>query len=477
MREQRSALALLLVVFVCSGPAPALATHVTDVASAFDKDDLYDFNLQVGYKRTLKRGALKRELAGTYSDQVHVVKDLRYSHVRHVLSVRAEAAIYKDLMLHVEFPIVLSDTREMGFAQNEGDSCGTPPEKNCVTLRNSTLIRDRFLPAAVVNQMQVDQEQVADSSGDPNKYYLPKRSGIDQMHLGISWAPINQQRDPTKPTWVLGFEARIGVGTAMEYNHYYYDQSRDESVLNPKGNTAVGRGLHQYRWWTSISKRYKYLDPWMSFFYMLPQAKGSSLFEKTAFDLSGQERSGPRQHGGVEAGVEIIPWEQPEQNNKFSIELSARLEGVFEGRGYSEMWEIFANNPILAGPCRPAPNSAFGGVPWNNGTYCASPDSTIPFPGITNIENYAVFKAALAFNLDFTKYFRARLGVAFGHEQQHFITFGDAGREVDNQPGITYTNEKEVNPMYRPYMDQAGRRWRVGETTVFDVFASLEGRL
>lgn len=474
MRE-RSALALLFCVIVVGAPVTVRAGHETDVASAFDSDDPYDFNLQVGYSRSLKRGALKRELAGTYTDQVHTVKDLRYSHVRHTLSIRAEAAIYRDLMLHLEFPIVIADTRELGFAQNDGDSCGSPPEKNCVTTRNSTLIRDRFLPASLVSQMSPTQVQIAGDTREPGMFYLPKRSGIDQMYLGLTWAPINQRRDPTKPTWALGFEARIGIGDDMEYNPYF-DPTKDESALNPKGNTSVGQGIHQYHWWTSISKRYKYLDPWMTFFYMLPDAKDDSLYEKTTFELSGQERSGPQQRGGVEAGVEIIPWEQPEQNNKFSIELRGKLEGVFEGRGYSEMWEIFANNPILAGPCRPSPSSGLAGS-WDNGTYCQNPAGTIPYPGITNIENYAAFKAALAFNLDFSSYFRARLGVAFGHEQQHYITFGDAGRDIDNQKGITYTNEKEVNPMYRPFMDQVGRRWRVGETTVFDVFASVEGRL
>jgi len=468
MRDLRAAIPLA-VWLVLSGPTAALAAHETDVASAFDKGNPYDFNLSVGYTRTLKRGALKRELAGVSDAGVDIRKDLRFSQVRHILNVRAEAAIFRDLMIHLQFPIVLSDTRSLDFAQNDGDSCGSPRETNCVTPNNSRLTVDRFLPPSVISQMSPNQVAVAGDEHAPGVLFLPKRSGIDQMYLGISWAPLNQRRDSTKPTWVVGFEARIGIGEAMAYD-----------PMTPGGNTSVGTGIHQYHWWTSISKRYKYLDPWMTFYYLLPDAKDDSPFEKTTFQLSGQERSGPQQRGGVEAGVEIIPWEQPEQNSKFSIELRGKLEGVFEGRGYSEMWEIFANNPILAGPCRPAPDSYYGDKRvWDNGTYCSDPNGTIPYPGITSIENYFTFKAALAFNVDFTKFFRARLGVALGHEQQHYITFGDAGKDLgdDPQQGINYKNEYEVNPMYRPYIDTVGRRWRVGETTVFDVFVSLEGRL
>jgi hypothetical protein len=333
--------------------------------------------------------------------------------------------------------------------------------------------------------METDQVSVAGPDGGrlqpggswagPPLLDLPVRSGIDQMYIGLSWAPLNQERDPTKPTWVVGFEARIAIGEAMRYNPYYDPTFEGDDLLNPKSNDAVGRGIHQYHWWTSISKRYRYIDPWISLFYMLPQAANDSLFDKTDFDLSGQERSGPRHRGGVEAGMEIVPWEVPEKNHRFSIELAARLEGVFEGRGYSPVWEIFANNPLLSGPCQ-AGTDTVGSQKWFNGTYCANAGQTIPFPGITNIENYVIFKGALAFNLNISKWFRTRLGVALGHEQEHYITFGDAGKDLNDNSIVDPNVEEEVNPMYRPYIDAPGRRYRVEESTIFDFFVSAEGR-
>lgn len=498
MRETRAPLLLLASGLLVLGASPAWAGHVTEVTSAFDEGNPYDFNVSVGYSRRLKRGAIKREGAGKggYQDRVHIFKDLRYSHVRHQLSVRAEAAIFRDLQLHVEFPIVLSDTRAIDFALDGGDECiypGSSLPPTCVNKRNSSLVNDGFLPASMVQQMANTQVQVAGTGGGalapgggwsgPAFLDLPRRSGLDQFYLGLTWAPVNQARDDTKPTWILGFEARIAVGAPMEYN-LYFDPSKPESALNPKTNSSVGRGIHQLHFFTSLARRYRYIDPWITFFYMYPIAASDSLFEKTRFEASGQERSNPQQRGGAEAGMEIIAWEEPEKRNKFSVELRARLEGVFEGRGYSPVWELFANNPILSGPCRSAPGSTQS-VRYNNGTYCTSvttakptpdPGEVILYPGITSIENHAEFYATLAFNLDFTKYFRARAGLSLGHVQQHFITFGDAGRDIGGNKGIDYESEEEVNPMYRPLIDQVGRRFRLGETTILDVFVELVGQ-
>jgi hypothetical protein len=495
MRVLRAPLPLLVYLLLLT-EGTSHAGHVTDLATAFDKGNPYDFNLQVGYTRSLKRGSIKREVTGIkdnkgnplYADGVQTFKEARFTQTRHILSIRGELAIFRDLQLSLEFPIILQDTRSLDFAQNGGDDCGNPVEINCVTKRNSTLVKQGFLPQSMVNNMNDRQVELAGPNATPNMFDLPNRAGLDQFHLGLSWAPLNQKRDPTKPTWVIGFEARIAVGDPMEHNGFQSEvqakfKGAPGSILNPSGNTSVGRGIHELMWFTTVSRRWRYIDPWIHFFYMFPVATKDSMYEKTEFDLSGQERHTPQQTGGVEAGMEIVAWEQPAKNNKFTIELYARLEGRFEGRGYSELWEIFANNPVLAGPCRPRPDSKFySPSKWNNGSYCLGdlssndPSNFIPYPGLSKIENYATFKASLAFNLDFTKYFRARLGVSLGHEQQHFITFGDAGRDLGGIKGIDSDLETEVNPMYRPFVDMVGRRFRVGETTVFDFFASLEGR-
>lgn len=476
MRALRTWLPTLICpLLLLLGSAPeARANIYTDLASAFDTGDPYDFNVKVGYKRTLKKAAIKREIANR-PGEIWTAKDLRYSQIRHLLNIRVDLALWRDLQLHVEFPIVLSDRRYLDFARNGGDPCGVD---DCVDKTNSTITQGGFLP----KWQEMGKDQIAVAGPDPVKggLTLPDRAGLDQFHVGLSWAPINQRRDPTKPTWVIGFEARIAVGDPMQYNPFF-DAKQKEVPTNVKTNDSVGRGVHQFHWWMTVSKRYKYVDPYVTFFYLLPVEATDSQFEWTSFEASGQERHQPQHRGGGEVGLEIIPWEKPAKKMKFTIELGARVEGVFEGRGYSELWEVFANNPVLQGPCRPSGKS-YNPRFWDNGVYCIDnenkPGQSIPFLGITSIENHAIFTATLGFNLEMTEWFRARLGLSLGHEQQHFITFGDSGRNTPNsdQPFIEYEREEEVNPMYRPYIDMSGRRYRVGETTVFDFTVDLQAR-
>jgi hypothetical protein len=470
MRVPRTSIFLAVLPFLLSSSV-AQANWRTEVASAFEDDDPYDFNIQIAFLRSLKRGAIKREVgySGTGPYDINLAKELRFTQITNTLDIRAEAAVFKDLALHFEFPIVISDTRQLDFAQNGGKSCGSPRETDCVTWNNSTLVRDGFLEHSRLSDQTVtiaSENEYAKGGG----WKLPKRSGLDQFYLGLSWAVLNQVKDSTKPTWVLGFEARISIGTMMEYN-----------PDDPTANTGVSRGYHQLQWFTTVSRRFKYFDPWFNLFYLLPVTRSGSLLDKTTFPLSGQERSGPVQRGGGSAGMEIVVWEQPEKNNKFTIELGAKIEGVFEGRDYSEMWEVFANNPLLKGPCSPLPaGQSIDFTRWDNGTYCTERDQskksgdTIPYPGITSIENHAIFSGSFALNFQLTKWFRARAGVAFSHEQQHFITFGDAGKS-GNAGYIEQRDETQVNPMYRPYIDATGRRFRVGETTIFDFFLSAMG--
>jgi hypothetical protein len=461
-------------VLVLGAPHLSWAGHVTDLASTLDAEGVVNADLRVGYQRTLRRGAVKREYVGQSMAEIPLIKELRFNQVRQILNLRSDLTLWKAFQVYLEFPIVLSDTRSFDFAQNNGDPCGSPPETSCVTPRNTTLGRDGFLDTTQMSQNQV---AVGGPAEPPGGLLLPRRAGIDQMTIGIAGAPLSQQRDSTKPTWVIGFEARLAVGSPMEY-----DPAR------PSDNTSVGRGVHQYMWWTSVSRRYRYVDPWMTFFYLLPDAKDSSLQQRTTFPLSGQERSGPPHRGGTEVGLEIIPYERLDRKHRVSVELSARLEGVFEGRDYSDIWELFANSKSLKGPCQPDSPTVRPGY-WGNGTYCGPNDLELRYPGITSIENYTIFTGTLAVGAEITRFLRARVGVSLGHEEAHAITFGDAGRSGGAANGVPGTpcasvgggsicthDEQQVNPLYRPLIDSPGRRFRVADTTIFDVFVSAVGQ-
>lgn len=439
-------------------PPAAQAADVTDLASGFEPGDALDARVSLDYRRALYRGAIDREAVGRAAGQTAVqrIKELRFSQTRHVLAPRLEIGVWRDLQLHLELPIVVSDDRSLSFAQNGGAPCGDPRSTNCVTPENSSLVRDGFLDGG---QMAPNQVAVGNASGPAGGLVLPTRSGIDQIYLGIAWAPLNQRRDPTKPTWVTGFEARLAVGSPMEY----------DATTDPRANTSVGRGLHELRLHTSVSRRFRWIEPWFSAYYMVPIAAKDSLFAKTEFPRSGQQRATPQQSAGGEIGAAVVAWERPAQHYAVTIEGSAALQATFEGRGYSPMWEVFANSPRLARTCHPAPGGAGGLTPWDNGTYCATDTDLLPYPGITSIENHLGVTGTLAVRAQVTRWAQLRLGLALGHEQSHAITFASVGRGSDPNQEIQISDPFQVNPSFQPLIDTVGRRFRVSEVTTFDL--------
>jgi hypothetical protein len=491
---------------------PARAAEDTELASAFDKDDPFDLNIRVGYLREARRAAIKREfqmcdavdaLGHCLPNRGHigVVKDLRYHQLRNILDLRGEVSIWKDLQIHVEAPLVLGDHRELSFDHKTDGPCITgrqvrpggdtsDDKATCVDATNSTTVHDGLLRGVAPDGSNYDRETIASENIDQNLgqgLHLPVRSGLDQLYVGIDWGVVNQERDDTKPTWVVGFEWRIPVDAIMQYN-----------PNDPEANTNVGRHVDELVWSTSISKRWKYVEPFMKFWYLLPRAQSDSRF----FDYrGGQDKVAPQQQAGTEAGFELIPWQVPEEKQKLSIEVGGAVRAHFEGRGYSEMWELFSKNPALDGPCRPYGSDASLDQVWR---HCdkdqddptspdfdgdGRPDGLIRHPGITQIENYLSPGLHGAVRVQMGEWVKFRIGVGMEWDQKHIITFTDGGQDVngngriDQRTGppeknpvtheITRADPRlEVNPIYRPLIDQTGRRYRAEDTFVFNFFAS-----
>src|SRR5262249_31589339 len=96
----------------------------------------------------------------------------------------------------------------------------------------------------------------------------PDRHGLDQIHLGLGVAVMNQARDDTKPTWKLGAEIRLAFGSVMKFD-----------PMSPTSNTSVGRGVHELKLWTSFDRKLGWAEPWMELFWQVPIAVTSeSLF-------------------------------------------------------------------------------------------------------------------------------------------------------------------------------------------------------
>lgn len=484
----------LLVLLALAGPA--WAAEETELASAFDEDDPFDFNVRVGYLRESRKAAIKREYQAP-GEGISIVKDLRYKQLRNILNMRGEISIWQDLQLHVEAPLVLGDHRQLEFDHKTDGPCITAAEvrpggtntddrATCVSNMDSTTVRDGMVRGVTPEPRNFDGQTIAsddiapddpDTSvdeGDPQGFHLPVRSGLDQLHVGIDWGIVSQERDDTKPTWVVGVEWRIPVDGKMSY-----------SPNDPAGDKDVGRQVHELVFSTNVSKRWTYVEPYMKFWYMMPIPKDDSPFLDYR---GGQDKVKPQQKAGTEFGFEIIPWQVPEEKQKLGIEFGGAIRAHFEGRGYSEMWEVFSQNPALDGPCRPGwincdmENEATGSPDFDGD---GVPDGLIRHPGVTDIENYLSLESHAAVRVQMGEWVKFRIGVGLEHDQEHIITFADGGedirdtKDVDRDGNINEPSGRiepddpfEVHPMHRPLIDQTGRRYRTEDTFVFSFFAA-----
>ncbi len=450
----RRVVAFILVATAAVAPGrqkAAQAAELTDVASSFDDGNTFDFRLRARYDHTEKRAQIKRELELPGESTLGLFKDLAYSQHRDTLALRTEIGLYHDLMIYAELPIILSQQEEYGFDQSAGGSCAFPPQANpnCVNASNSTTIADGIAPAGgydaqhngvALGGAQVFRGALRGAQGGSGA------DAFDTFNLGLTWAPLSQARDDTKPTWTISFESQISIGNIMKFDR-----------AAPEANHGVSEGVHRLLFSTALSRRYRYFEPYWSLWYLLPIARSDSLFVDYG---RAQKTKNPQMQAGTVFGVEFIPIDRPAKQYRFTIDLRGRIEGRFNGRGYSEAWELLAGSSALS--CNPNFNPACDPSATKN------PYQNAPFTGITTIENYATLGADLGLTGQIGPHVRLRTGLLYSHDQSHFITGDDIGTPMNQTNRVSQPGE--FNPAYRPIVDQVGRRYKVDNVNVYDFY-------
>ena len=472
-----AALAVALVALSVAAPSLGLvpvarAAEVTDVASSFDPDNVFDFRFRAGYEYLNKTAAIKREVVGATTDQsgILVGKDLVFHQQRHTFDLRAEVGIFQDLALHVALPFVLDDQRSYEYDQRLGSACIYPGTSggapNCVNSTNSTTTNAPGVANAPGNTKDYlilppggadYQNGGMPFVGSPYVFRGVKRGGsgadlFDTINFGITWAALSQKRDDTKPTWTVGLEYKLSIGNIMSF-----DRER------PDASHGVSDGLDHIVARTSVSHRFRYFDPYINFWFDYPYARRSdTLF----YDLGAAAKNqAPQISAGLVMGFEGVAWERPKEQYKVAIDLYARISGKFDGRGYSELWEVLASSDALK--CDP---QLAWTVAWNPacGSQTTNKYQGKPYSGLTTIENYATIGAQAGLNVQAGKYVRFRLAYLYQHDQSHRITNDDVGKpdaaSTDpckaGAPGRVCA-PNEFNPSYRPIINEVGRRYRV----------------
>src|SRR5450432_3615958 len=243
--------------------------EITQVPDAFDDDDPFDLNLSLGYESTWTSSVIRRESSiaqpglttGGFTQSN--MNAAQYKQTTSRLLTRADVGVYKDIALVFRVPIILSDDRQLSGVDGS------------------------------------DKQQTVALAGAPGEqlfslpFKSPTRSGIEYLAVGIDAGIMNQARDATKPTWVLGIEGRFNVSEPMHACNssssglnqaggqvqcaYPSDINRNgKSGEYPNADTGgplegrfsggrtpgVSRGTTGFEVHTYVSRRLKYIEPY-----------------------------------------------------------------------------------------------------------------------------------------------------------------------------------------------------------------------
>lgn len=434
MLRSRTVASAALWLLAAGAPA-ALANPHSIVPSAADPGNPIDLQILLDYQYQLDSSSLMRERVGAVGTDplgpIQKSKDLEFHQYRHVLTPRAELGVYHDTYLTLAMPIIIAQARELELASG-------------VDRASSSTVDDGLLP--------MDGFDARDPSAPPPGSLLFRghsRSGLDQIHLGIAGAPMSQRRDETKPTWKLGAEVRLAVGKIMRFD-----------PMNPGGETGVSRGVHEGRVYTSIDRKFERFEGWFELSWQFPIAeKSGSLFTDPGF---GSTNASLSQQAGVSFGVEAYALDDKDNQNTISLDLGGRVLAHFEGREYTEMWEVFA----YAGDTRTAGNPLILDVdPIESGR------QDLSHPGISNVENYLETAARVAVRAQLGPKVRFAAVVDLAWKTDHAISFADAGTDLptcgdvsttrceDDVNDLVNPSTREVNPLHAPVIDLVGHRY------------------
>lgn len=439
--------------------------EITSVVDAFDGDDPFDLNLVLGFQQSWKNANIRRETqlnqpglaTGNFIPATENIAT--YSSSRSTLDVGADVGIYKDFALILRMPITLA------WSQNLGDLNGS---------------------AAVAPQ------RLADPTGGQLfsvPFTSPTRSGIDYFAFGLDWAIFNQQRDDTKPTWVIGVEGRVPVGNPLHACNatgnngtQCFDGGNPTAGIHGGVDPGISRGFDSILARTIWSRRFGYVEPYSGFDFEADFPTSGSDFGK--FNPQQNLERTPPLLGSFTMGIEVIPFEQREQFQRLSADF--RMKGTYHspGRDYSELFDALgsstANSLRAPEPTAYTTNPAYhgqAGVPQSIADTTVTPTY---FSGITEVQAYGSLTFSAAATWQAGEYIKFTLGSAFTYAQNHLITTADpcnpnlgGGNPGAAGPCFNPSNgsvQGVPNPDHRDLIDLPGHRFAVDDTTIVDLY-------
>jgi hypothetical protein len=466
-------------------------SEVVQVVDAFDDDDLFDLHLSLGYQSTWKSAEILRESSLTdpgFNDGGYSRANLnvaQYSERISRLNTRADIGLYKDLALVIRMPIVLSDDRELtglsGSENNQAFALAGAPGEQLFSL----------------------------------PFKSPTRSGIEYLAVGIDAAPMNQARDSTKPTWVIGMEGRFSVGEPMRACNKNPTALNPNSMLDPSTATqvscahpsdinrngvsgeypasvdggslegsfrggrkpGVSRGTTGIELHTMLSRRVKYIEPYGGFRALFEFQNDNSDYGST--DVKGSLVNHPPLRGTMIFGLNVIPYEIREQFQRLAFDFRFTGTYVSEGRDYSELFDALGSSD--ASTLRYPSFAEYQAGPQGS---VVNPNSQrVYFTGLTDVQQHGVYTLSGSVNWQVGEFVKFNVGGGYTIIQSHLITF-DQACNPDFANDLTKAGPCKgpksdgsgdepsgiPNPNYRKSINDPGHRFKVSGASAFDAW-------
>lgn len=475
-------------------PMAETAVELLEVASSFDRADMFDFSMRLSFDQQSRRAPIRRETniaqsgltTGGYTSDLMDVATYHESTQRLIPEINI--GLFRDLELSVRMPVILANNRRL--EERNGSASQTAPT------------------AGLVGEQLFSPD-----------FESPTRSGIEYLAIGLDVGIMNQFRKPERPNWVLGVEGRFNVSEPMKActsapkegqvacaheadrnrngeadpfvgSEWAELEGESEGAFSGSQSAGVSRGTTGLEGHAYVSKRLRYIEPYTGV---------SALFEfqgkDTAygpFNLEGVLVNHPPFKGTVTAGVAVIPWEQVERFRRLIVDF--RLSGTYvsEGRDYSELFDALGSsdaqslrNPSFAtyvpnipdDPNNPADLREVAQAP----SIVDPTGQRINFTGLTDIQQHGDYTLRTQLTWQAGKYIKFDLGGAWRIIQEHFITFDqacnpDVAQQVvrsgpckindttaaEASAGlVAYKTGGLPNPHHRKVLNDPGQRFKV----------------
>ncbi|WP_242341371.1 hypothetical protein [Anaeromyxobacter sp. SG66] len=438
---RRLRLRALTICTLVALAAPAGAAEITRVATS-ETGNLFDFHVSLRWDRTQLRGKLTREQGdpaanppfGANAD----VDELRYTRITNALVPRFAVGLHRDLEVHVELPYVLADDHSWRFALVNG-----LPVEAVSTITNNTIdaMNQPCDPGGATCPLF--------PVGTNTTVYHGGRAG--DVKAGVAWGIFSDARDDTKPFWLVGADLTFPTASA-------YDPAagRSASWASPhvsSGNPgAFGEKVWKYDLYTVLSRRLGPIDPYFKA-HVTGMQRSSGTYSNCEHAAELARRSPAEATlagaancsswgddararlpwiGGLTFGAELVPYENPSEDQKVSVDVRAFADYTSSQRFYNPLTDM-------------------------SGKLHAT-------------EPYLTMGGLFGLYLRASRFVSLHASASLATQTAHFLSGESLGRGgvADAGKDITgVTANPDLNPNYDWRYDAPGRRFRFSETSVF----------